>query len=321
MAGLENIKNIKNIKNISEAISWTGELFESHPDLFYGHGSDNPWDEALYLVLDQAGEDLELFFSEDKTAQEEILNKNLSPEIINQINKLIDLRVNQKIPLPYLINKAYFAGLEFYIDQRAIIPRSPIAELIETGFNLSLEGAEDFDFCKVSEVLDLCCGSGCIGIAAAVYYDFLNIDLLDIDSKALELAEINIKKYDLDHRVKIINSDLFSNFSNLNNPKKYDLILCNPPYVNQQDFESMPQEFSHEPELALISGQDGLDLTRKILSQAGNYLSDQGVLILEVGNSAEALEQAYPEIDFLWFEFERGGVGVCAVTKKMLDRL
>jgi len=303
------------MKTIGDAVDWAGDLFESS-DLFYGHGSDNPWDEALYLVLHVTNQNLEHFFEASEEESELIFSKELTQDQINQIKSLVNSRVTKKIPLAYLINKAYFAGVEFYIDERVIIPRSPIAELIEAGLNLKLEGSETFDITEASRVLDLCCGSGCIGIATALYYDFLNVDLADISQEALEISEINIKKYGLENRVKFFQSNLFSELKN----QKYDLILCNPPYVNQEDFFAMPKEFSYEPELALTSGEDGLDLTRQILSQAANYLTDHGVLILEVGNSAEALEQTYPDVSFLWFEFERGGVGVCAVTKAELVR-
>lgn len=306
---------IKIMKTIGDAVDWAGDLFESS-DLFYGHGSDNPWDEALYLVLHVAGQDLEHFFNASEADSDLVFSELLNQTQIDQIKSLVNSRITKKIPLPYLINRAYFAGFEFYIDERVIIPRSPIAELIESGLNIKLEGSEWFDIAGAHHVLDLCCGSGCVGIATALYYDFLEVDLVDISEDALEISNINIKKYELDARVQTIQSDIFSNLKH----KKYDLILCNPPYVNQEDFFSMPKEFSHEPELALISGEDGLDLTRKILSQAANYLEDGGVLVLEVGNSAEALEQAYPEVSFLWFEFERGGVGVCAITQAELVR-
>ena len=297
------------MKTIQNAIDWAYEKFEA-ADLFYGHGSDNPWDEAVYLVMHIAGQPLD--------AGEEVLPLELNLEQTDQIKNWVETRIKNKIPLAYLMHRAFFAGLEFYVDERVIIPRSPIAELIETSFEPYLEITE------VDHVLDLCCGSGCIGLAMAMYFDFIKVDLVDLSFEALEVAKINKSMYEfiykLEDRVAIIQSDLFGNLKNLNN-KKYDLILCNPPYVDQKDFNDMPKEFSHEPEMALISGQDGLDLTRRILSEAANYLTDHGILILEVGNSAIALEAAYPHLDFLWLEFEKGGVGVCLLTKEQISAL
>lgn len=284
---------------IKDAIEWAFEEFEK-ADLFYGHGSDNAWDEAVYLVMHIAGQPLD--------ASEEVLSLGLTLDQIKQIQEWVNARINLRIPLPYLMHRAFFAGLEFYVDERVIIPRSPMAELIENNFEPYL------DITQAESVLDLCCGSGCIGLATALYFDFLKVDLADISPDALEVAKMNRAAYELEDKVNIIQSDLFKNL----NHKKYDLILCNPPYVDQQDFESMPSEFSHEPVLALTSGKDGLDLTRQIISEAGHYLTDHGVLILEVGNSAGALEAAYPNLDFLWLEFERGGVGVCLLTREQL---
>jgi len=279
--------------------------------IFYGHGSDNPWDEAVYLVL--AALELPL------DSGEEVLDKVLTHAEVGKIEAFLEARMINKIPLPYLMKKAFFAGLEFFIDPRVIIPRSPIGELIETNFEICRPWS--LDITQINSVLDLCAGSGCIGIAMGVYYDYLDIDLAELSQAAIEVAKINLDQYQVKYanrnfknRVSLIQTDLFENLKN----KTYDLILCNPPYVNAEDFETMPSEFSHEPVLALVSGQDGLDLTRRILQEAKQHLSPNGFLILEVGNSALALEQAYPALEIIWLELDRGGVGVGLIRQESL---
>jgi ribosomal protein L3 glutamine methyltransferase len=211
--------------------------------------------------------------------------------------------------LPYLLGKAWFAGLEFRSDPRAIIPRSPIAELILNGFQPWYSGPAP------RRVLDLCCGGGCIGLAVAHYYPDVQVELLDIDAAALALARENADAMGLSDRVTIAQSDLFSALGEV----QYDLILSNPPYVDSHDLADLPAEFRHEPEISLGSGRDGLDLTRRILAGAHRYLQPEGLLVVEVGNSWEALEQAYPKVPFTWLEFEQGGHGVFALSAKELQ--
>lgn len=284
---------------ISAAIDQVFQQFEAS-DLFYGHGSDNPWDEAVFLVLHCAGLPLD---SDDSVA-----NQTLTADQWRAIQTLADTRVMTRKPLPYLIKRAFFAGLEFEVDERVIIPRSPIAELIHGSFEPWCEAA------KLSRVLDLCCGSACIAIAIAHYFPNVQVDAIDLSTEALAVAKQNVARYDLADRVRLIQSDVFQSIPD----EKYDLIVSNPPYVDAEDMGDLPAEFHHEPEVSLASGEDGLDLTREILAQAAEHLTEKGVLICEVGNSAVALEAAYPNLPFTWIEFESGGHGVFCLSRSDL---
>jgi ribosomal protein L3 glutamine methyltransferase len=285
---------------VGEALEFcSGALAAS--DVYFGHGTDNAWDEAVQLVLSVA----DLPIDSDEAA----LPHTLDAAAQARMEVLLRQRIEQHTPLPYLLGRAWFAGLEFLSDPRAIIPRSPIAELILNHFQPWYSGPEP------TRVLDLCCGGGCIGLAVAHYYPEVQVDLLDIDTAALDLARENAKFLGVQDRVNIVHSDIFSALGDV----RYDLILSNPPYVDSQDMANLPEEFHHEPELALGSGPDGLDLTRRILTHACDYLVDSGLLVVEVGNSWGALEQAYPLLPFTWLEFEQGGHGVFALTAKELQ--
>lgn len=270
-------------------------------EIYAGHGVDNAWDEAVFLVLYAMGLPLD--------SDQSVLSLSVNADQYAQIQYLFKQRAIEKKPLAYLMKKAWFAGLEFDVDERVLIPRSPIAELIESQFEPWVESS------KIKRVLDLCTGSGCIGIACAHYLPKAQVDLSDISEDALNLACQNIAKHKLKSRVNAIQSDCFDAIE----PKQqYDIIVSNPPYVDEADLASMPDEFHHEPVLGLASGKDGLDLTRRILKQAKDYLTDEGVLIVEVGNSQFALAEAYPDVPFVWLEFERGGDGVFLLTKHQL---
>ncbi len=269
-------------------------------DVFYGHGTDNPWDEAVQLVLTVA--DLPL------DSGDEALVHPLDSGAVSTLKSLLNRRITEHVPLPYLLGRAWFAGLEFSCDERAIIPRSPIAELILNEFQPWYQGPPP------ARVLDMCCGGGCIGLAAAHYIPSLLVDLVDLDSQALVLADENALRLGLSERVAVIHSDLFEQLP----PRRYDLILSNPPYVNERDLAAMPTEYAHEPPQALGSGPDGLALTRKILARAEQFLCPEGLLILEVGNSWVELELLYPTVPFTWLEFESGGHGVFALSAKEL---
>ena len=212
--------------------------------------------------------------------------------------------------MAYLINRAWFAGHEFFIDQRAIVPRSHIGEWIPDRFEPWLPTDD------VTSILDLCTGSGCIAVALALAFPEARVDATDLSSAALEVAAINAERHEVTDRVRLLQGDLFSAVQD----QRYDLIVCNPPYVDAQDMAQMPAEYSHEPELALASGDDGLDFTRRLLREAPNYLSSQGVLIVEVGNSAEALERAFPDVPFTWLEFTQGDDGVFMLTSTQLHQ-
>jgi ribosomal protein L3 glutamine methyltransferase len=287
-------------QTVGEALQYCSEALAGS-DVFFGHGTDNAWDESVQLVLSVA--DLPL------DSDDGVLPHPLDAAAFARLESLLRARIDQHTPLPYLLGKAWFAGLEFICDERAIIPRSPIAELILNEFQPWYTGPAP------RRVLDLCCGGGCIGLAVAHYYPDSQVDLVDIDPAALALARENMLAMGLAGRVNIIESDVFEALGDV----RYDLILSNPPYVDAQDLAALPAEFRHEPELALGSGPDGLQLTRRILREASRFLADSGLLVVEVGNSWTALEEAYPQVPFTWLEFEHGGHGVFALTAKELQ--
>jgi ribosomal protein L3 glutamine methyltransferase len=287
-------------QTVGQALQYCSDALENS-DVFFGHGTDNSWDEAVQLVLSVA--DLPL------DADDGVLPHTLDDAAFGRIEALLQRRIAQHTPLPYLLGRAWFAGLEFACDPRAIIPRSPIAELILNDFQPWYSGPQP------RRVLDLCCGGGCIGLATAHYLPEVQVDLLDLEPAALALARENAVQLGLTDRVNILQSNLFEAAPDT----RYDLILSNPPYVDAQDLASMPAEFHHEPELALGSGPDGLTLTRQILAVAADFLCETGLLIVEVGNSWSALEEAYPRVPFTWIEFEHGGHGVFALTASELQ--
>jgi len=264
-------------------------------DIHLGHGTDDPFAEATALVM----QTLALEWSAD----EEILDARLLPSERAAVLDLLRRRVNDRIPLAYLLNLAYFAGLPFYVDERVLVPRSPIAELIADRF---LPWLAD----EPQRVLDLCTGSGCIAIAIAKEFPETLVDATDISMDALSVAAVNVEHHEVEDRVGLIESDVFSKLPG----QRYDLIVSNPPYVDAEDMADLPAEFLCEPELGLASGRDGLDITRRILAEAADYLTEDGVLVIEVGNSQWALEQSFPEVPFVWVEFEQGGQGVFVLT-------
>lgn len=289
------------LKTINEFIRWGVTRF-SEAELFFGHGSDNAMDEALHLVFQALHLPWglpECYLSSRLTINERV-----------HISELITRRITERKPLAYLVNQAWFCDQPYYVDERVLIPRSPIAELINQRFQPWLNNTE------VTRVLDLCAGSGCIGIAAAHEFEQASVDLLDISSEALEVAHINIDRHELWGRVQTLNSNLFEALTTLREKPKYQLIICNPPYVNAEDMSDMPDEFKHEPELGLAAGLDGLHFARLILAAAADYLTTDGLLVLEVGNSMEALSDSYPDVPFIWPEFQSGGHGVLLLPAK-----
>ena len=269
-------------------------------DIFYGHGSDNAWDEALALILHA----LHLPMDMDK----EVLDARLTRSERLRVLALFEQRIDQRIPVPYLTGEAWFCGLSFYVDERVLIPRSPVNEMIQAAFKPWYQGDEP------QRILDLCSGSGCIGIACAYAFETADIILADLSEDALAVAQKNIERHDLSYQVQTCPSDLLQSVEG-----QFDIIVSNPPYVDAEDFASMPEEYQHEPEMALVSGQLGLYHPLKILQQAQHYLSDDGILVLELGNSGQHLEDALPQIDFNWVEFEMGGHGVLVISKVELE--
>ena len=235
--------------------------------------------------------------------QHDELQKELTDTQLLQVKSWLEKRIQQRLPLPYLLGETWFAGIPFGVSEDVIIPRSPIAELIGNHFSPFIN-----QFPKTA--LDLCCGSGCIGIAIALHMDIPRVDMVDISPAALLLSQQNIDRHGLSGQVQVYDSDIFSGLS----PHRYDLIVSNPPYVDANDYDDMPAEYTHEPKMALVSGDDGLDLTVAMLAEAADWLSEQGLIVIEVGNSELALQQAFPEIPFMWLELSQGGNGIFCLT-------
>lgn len=281
---------ITELVSIRDFFRWGASEFLA-AKLFYGHGTDNPWDEAEQLVLHA--------IHLNPPLADEWLDARLTHSERERVVANIQRRIEERIPAAYITGQAWFAGMPFVVDERVLVPRSPIVELIEKQFAPWL--AEE-----PQQILDLCTGSGCIGIACAYAFPGAEVQLSDISFDALEIAEENIQQHDLAERVFALQSDLFENLQG----QRFDLIVSNPPYVDAEDMASLPQEYHAEPELGLASGVDGLDFTRRLLAEASDHLTDNGLLVVEVGNSWPALEAVYPSLPFTWVEFERGGHGV-----------
>lgn len=279
---------------IESAIRSCAAAFDQH-ELVFGHGTDDALSEASWLVLHA----LSL-----SPLEQPNYKQLLSEPEIEQCNNIVARRIQERIPAAYITGKAYFAGLEFKSDVRALVPRSPLAEFITDDFFGVIDSS------GISTVLDLCTGGGCIGIACAVELPNATVHASDLSLEALALAKENVELHQLQERVSLVQGSLFENVN-----AKYDLIISNPPYVDKKDIDDMGKEFDHEPMMGLAAGEDGLDLVRVMLHQASDYLTDAGLLVVEVGNSAEALENAYPDIPFLWLEFDYGGTGIFALTR------
>ncbi|MBN1378197.1 MAG: 50S ribosomal protein L3 N(5)-glutamine methyltransferase [Gammaproteobacteria bacterium] len=267
--------------------------------LTFGHGTENAWDEAAWLVLGVLG----------ISPQMEQLDADIpvSLEQAQRIRDLVERRIQMRKPLAYLLNSAWFCGLEFYIDERVIVPRSPIAELIANDFAPWLKKTPQ-------TILDLCTGSGCIAVACALQFPLARVTATDISDEALSVAKINVNRHALEDQLQLYKADVFTGLP----PCQYDLIVCNPPYVDAEEMAVLSPEYQQEPGLALAAGHDGLDFVRRMLNEVGNFLTPDGVLVCEVGNSEVALTQAYPYMPFVWQEFEQGGYGVFILTRSDL---
>jgi len=268
-------------------------------DLCYGHGTDNPLDEAFYLIYGLLGID----FADEQAAQNE-----LKPEQQAMLETALERRINERVPTAYLVGRAWFAGHEFYCDARALVPRSPVAELINGEFEPLLHE-------PAAKILDLCTGGGSIGIATALLWPECEVDLADISSDALDLANKNIALHGLGGRVRTIQSDLFDSIDS-----RYDLIVANPPYVPAQEYDELPAEFAREPSLGLISDDNGLQIPLKILRNSVDHLSSTGLLLMEVGYSHPQLSERLKQVPLLWLEFEQGGEGVLSLTARELQQ-
>lgn len=286
------------LRSVRDYVRWGASAFNG-AGLYFGHGTDNAWDEAVQIVM------ATLNLSGLETPH--VLDACLLPSEREAVISALSLRIETRIPAAYITQQARFAGLWFYVDERVLVPRSPMAEIIGKHGEPWLTREPEY-------ILDLCTGSGCIGIACAYEFPYAEVDVSDISADAIAVANINIKKHQMAEQVRAVQSDLFAGLQG----RCYDLIISNPPYVNAKDLAEMPDEYQSEPKIGLGSGVDGLDFTRRLLQEAAAFLNDEGVLLVEVGNSGAALEEAFPELPFTWVEFEHGGHGVFVLTREDL---
>ena len=293
------LDSVPTLVTVRDFIRWAASRF-SEAKLFHGHGTATALDDAAALVLHS----LHLPYN----LSESYFSAHLTDDERHIIVDLVNRRIKSRIPSAYLMHEAIFAGLPFYVDERVLVPRSPIAEIIAEQFTPWVETDQ------VHHILDLCTGSACIAIASAYAFPDAKIDAVDLSKDALDVAKINVTKHEVTDQLTLYHSDLFTALPS----QKYDLIVSNPPYVAISEWEQLPDEFLAEPEMGFTGGESGLDLVHKILAAAADYLSDQGVLIVEVGSSAQTLQAYYPDVPFFWLDFEQGGDGVFLLTAEQV---
>jgi len=293
------VNPVEELATVADILRWFATQL-ARSDVFYGHGTDNAWDEALALVCGRLG------ISPEKL--QFVMTARLTVPERRELVRLLERRIVQRVPVPYLVGEAWFVGRRYLVEPGVLIPRSPIAELIEAEFSPWLVRAP-------LRILDIGTGSGCIGIACAHAFPDAIVTLSDPDDAALALARRNVELHDVADRVEVVRADVFDGLS----PVHYDLIVTNPPYVNAPDMADLPPEFRHEPRAALAAGDDGLDVMRRIVSEARRWLADDGVLVGEVGASADALIEQFPSIPFVWPDLVHGGHGVFVVDAARLS--
>lgn len=303
---MNNTQPQQELLTIRDWLRYAVSRFENS-DIFYGHGTDNAYDEAVWLIMSA------LHLPHDT------LNNFLDAKLISEervkLASFIDERISKHTPTAYLLKEAWLQGYKFYVDERVLIPRSFIAELlVNDGLQPWIEFPE-----LVNSAADICTGSGCLGVLLADAYPDAEIDVIDISPDAINVCNINIANYGMQDRITAIQSDMFSALQDANgNPKQYDLIISNPPYVDASSMAELPAEYRNEPQLALGSGTAGLDHTHTILSEAANYLTDNGILVVEIGHNRDALLEAYPDLPFTWLEVSSGDEFVFLLTKSQL---
>jgi ribosomal protein L3 glutamine methyltransferase len=298
---LSQTQILNELSSIRDWLRYAVSRFEDS-DVFFGHGTSNAYDEAVWIIFS--------FLRLPHDTIDNFLDAHLTSKEKKDLLFLIEKRIKDRIPTAYLLNEAWLRDYKFYVDERVIIPRSLIAESLSENLYPWVNDPE-----KIFSALDLCTGSGCLGIMMAHSFQNATIDLVDLSEKALQVAEINVNHYGLHDRIELIQSDLF----NALNEKKYDLIISNPPYVNQTSVDSFPLEFLKEPSMALGSGEDGLDHTIRIIQEAKRYLNDGGMLIVEIGHNKDVLLKKFPEIQFQWLDVSLGNDFVFMLEKSQLS--
>jgi ribosomal protein L3 glutamine methyltransferase len=291
---------IGTLTTIRDYVRWASSRLKQS-GCWFGHGTATALDEAVALVLYAIYQPYYL--------SERYFDAVLLPNERQAVVTLIEKRIKEKKPAAYLTREAVFAGLQFYVDERVLVPRSPIAELIVQRFVPWIEES------RINRILDMCTGSGCIAIACAYAFPEAQVDAVDISEDALAVAEINVNKHDLAESVLLYRSDLFDDLADI----RYDVIISNPPYVALSEWQQLPAEFRAEPALGFQAGETGLDLILRILIDANDFLTDHGILIVEAGSSAETLQDMFPDVPFYWLEFEHGGDGVFLLTADQLS--
>lgn len=287
------------LTTIRDLVRWGASEFERQ-QLCFGHGFATALDEARYLALHTLALPYEL--------PDSYLDAVLTLHEREQVLNCLTLRVTSRKPAAYITRESWFCGLAFYVDERVLVPRSPLAELVANQFEPWVDSH------RVNRILDLCCGSGCIGIAAQYQFTEAELCLADLSADALEVAKLNLQRHDLDGEVDLYQSDLFDAIP----PQVFDIIVSNPPYVDAEDMAALSAEYHAEPEMGLAAGADGLALVDRILESAANYLSTHGALFIEVGNSQAAMEHKYQFLPMTWVDFELGGAGVCCIQAEDL---
>jgi len=294
-------ENLQALTTIRDFIRWGSSEFVRN-ELSFGHGFVNAFDESRYLVLHT----LALPFD----CSEAYLDAVLTPPEREQVIDILQLRINSRRPAAYITRESWFCGLRFYVDERVLVPRSPLAELIANHYEPWVDSS------RVQRILDLCTGSGCIAIASKYHFPAAEVGASDISPAALEVAALNLEQHDLSNQVDLYESDLFDSIP----AQSFDVIVSNPPYVDAEDMSALSEEFRHEPAIGLRAGDDGLQLVDRILAGAGEFLSEHGVIFIEVGNSQAALEARYDFLPMTWIDFEFGGGGVCAIKAQDLEQ-